>query len=272
MLRLGTSNFRSRFSHPWCSLGLEVAQSPASPAHLSVAWPSRLAHRVIRRHRRPLRGQGGGARLGLLKNPGHRLTRCVTSGTLAGARRELRPHRSVPPFGETSRTRPLSLPLLVLPSFLVGPLSRVSPAASGSCHTASVPKSLSGLRLAPGAGFHRVRLASERRSAWLRPRGATLPAPSALVVGSTSTVCSAAGLRRVAVGAGSGVREVGSGSSVGAPLSLSRGPSVRRGPGPDGPSRAPFEGSNLVRWSAGITTAPLPSCRSSLAPRSIARA
>lgn len=271
MLRLGTSNFRPTFSHPWCSLGLEVAQSPASPAHLSVAWPSRLAHRVIRRHRRPLRGQGGGARLGLLK-----------SGTPPHPLRHLRhPGRSAPgasssPLGPTFRRDVTDL--AALPSslgssvLLVGPLSRVSPAASGSCHTASVPKSLSGLRLAPGAGFHRVRFASERRSAWLRPRGATLPAPSVLVVGSTSTVCSAAGLRRVAVGAGSGVREVGSGSSVGAPLSLSRGPSVRRGPGPDGPSRAPFEGSNLVRWAADITASPLPSCRSSLAPRSITRA
>lgn len=123
---------------PWCSLGPEVAQLPASPARVSVVWSSRLAHRVIRRHRRPLRGLRGGARIGLFRNPMHRLSRCFTLGTLAGARRKVVPHRSALPFGRAPRPVP--------PSFLswffrpfVGPLSRVSPIASGSHRTASVP-------------------------------------------------------------------------------------------------------------------------------------
>lgn len=68
----------------------------------------------------------------------HRLSRCFTLGTLAGARRKVVPHRSALPFGRAPRPVP--------PSFLswffrpfVGPLSRVSPIASGSHRTASVP-------------------------------------------------------------------------------------------------------------------------------------
>jgi len=100
----------------------------------------------------------------------------------------------------------------------------------------------------------------------LRQRGcqASLLLPSSWF-GSTSTACSAAGLRHVAVGAGSGVHEVGPGSTVGARSWLRRTSVVRCRVGSGWtlvflPSK--------VRISFGVRTAsprlPFPSCRSSL--------
>jgi hypothetical protein len=182
----------------------------ASPAHVSVAWPFRLAHRVIRRHRRPLRGLRGGARIGFLSKSDEpplplrhlrRTGRGLPEGRSSPVLMVFRPS-----FGAWFA----SLPLLVLPSFFWAPLPGVSGSVRFPPKRLRTPDSAS--RCQPLCSF--------------RPRGL-----------STSTVCSAAGLRHVAVGAGSGVRVVGSRSSVGAPPALLRRLSVRRGSGLDGPTR-----------------------------------
>jgi hypothetical protein len=200
--------------------------------HVPVVWPSRLAHRVVRRLRRPPRGLRGRARSGLPF--GTRRTaspRCVTSGTRAGARRKVDPHRcACLSAGLADLVR---LPSSLGSSVLLGPLSRVTPAASGSRSRRHRSDPSDSRR--PGSSFAGAvvldgpcsgKRRSPRASAGrchpprsFRPRGS-----------STSTACSAAGLQHVAAGTGCGVREVGSGSSVGAPLAFAVG-APRAGPG-----------------------------------------
>lgn len=105
------------------------------------------------------------------------------------------------------------------------------------------------------------RVTTPRAVAPLRSRGCRLPTRSVLVVSTTSTACSVPGLQRVSAGTGSGVRQVGPSSFVGArPTSRS---TVHLGPCAGCPC-APHPSKVSSSPAAGPHHCVLlPSCRSS---------
>jgi len=128
----------------------------------------------------------------------------------------------------------------------------VSPAASGPACGSFVPSVARGL-----APCLHAREQTPFSAGFVGEVAASPHLPSSWF-GSTSTVCSAAGLRHVAVGAGSGVHEVGSGSTVGARHRLRRARVVRCRGG-SGWTLAFLP--SKVRISFGVRTAS-PRCRS----------
>jgi len=134
----------------------------------SLAFPT--AHLVIRRRRRPPRGLSCRGALRNRQTPKHRLSRCVTFGARAEVAGRSPRHRC-------RGSRPSSPGSSVLRS---GPLSRVSPAASGpTCgpYVPSVARGLAPCRHAReqtpfSAGFGRE-AARPLRS--FRPRGSVPP-------------------------------------------------------------------------------------------------
>jgi hypothetical protein len=213
-LRWGSICVRSSISHPWCSLGVEVARFPASPGHVSVVGLSDGPPRDSSSPTATSWTARAGARLGLV-----RIRHTASSVASPSALGPKSPVDS--PRHRCRWSRPSSPGSSVLSW---GPLSRVSPAASGPACSSFVPSVARGLAPCLHAreqtpfseGFGRE-AAKPLRS--FRPRGsvpprrlAPLPAsdmlqsapglgftrlapgrPSALATGSEEPVSSAVG-------------------------------------------------------------------------------